>query len=182
MKVIIGLIAAFVFLTILVALALLLANQQQNTNTLPTSSPSSIPTLKPTIKPTPTSTPTHAPTPTPSINIAISYSNETVQSIVEPLGVDYPKSGKVFLVVNMTIRNNGYDRFSANTFYFHVIVDKVNYNVDRETYVVNNWNTTDVLNGGIFKGTLVFQIPANATSFTLGYGLLANYNIVWTEI
>ena len=157
----ISIVAVAVFLAFASVLLMLMINQQSVSST----------------NPTPT------PTPQPSKNIAISYSTEKVPYIVGQFGVDYPNSDKLFLEVNMTIKNNGYDSFSTNPLWFSVVVENVKYGVDSETYIVNNWDTVDVLNGGIFKGTLVFQIPSTATSFTLGYeGFLVNYNIIWTKV
>ncbi len=97
--------------------------------------------------------------------------------------VEQPDSGKVFLEVNMTIKNNGYDSFSTNPFYFYAIADNVKYDYDGITYSVDNWDTVDVLNGGTFNGVLIFQIPSTAKSVTIGYESWSwlDYNIIWTK-
>ena len=53
----------------------------------------------------------------------------------------------------MTIKNNGYDSFSTSPVYFYAIVNNFKYSYDSSTYVVDNWDTVDVLDGGTFKGT-----------------------------
>ena len=52
------------------------------------------------------------------------------------------------------------------------------------TNYFDNWDTVNILNGGTFSGTLVFQIPNWATSYTLKYeGTFSQkYNVIWTEI
>jgi len=126
-----------------------------------------------------------APTPQPSTNIAISYISSMKQSI-EWLGesgshVEQSDPGKVFLEVNMTIKNNGYDSFSANPLYFYAVVDNVTYSIDSITYFVVNLDTVNVLDGGTYEGRLVFRIPSTATSFTLGCEGSVYYNIIWTK-
>lgn len=123
----------------------------------------------------------------PSKKITISYSSSKRDSIVweGEFGsyVEQPDTGKVFLEVDMTISNNGYESFSTNSFYFFIVADNVKHSVAFETYTLGAWDTVDVLDGGTFHGTLVFQIPESASSFTLVYdSFLSDYNIVWNEI
>ncbi len=91
-----------------------------------------------------------------------------------------PDSGKIFLECNLTINNNGYDDFSTNPFYFYLTADNIKYDVAVETSYVNNWDSVEILNGGVFHGTLIFQIPESASSWTLGYDVfLSDCNIIW---
>ena len=145
--------------------------------------PSSTPTPTPSQTPTPTSTPTLTPTPTPTLAIEISYTSSIKEYIIWELGPTLPDSGSTFLEVNMTVENMGYESFSTNLFYFNIIVDNIKYSVDSTTYLTDNWELVDVLDKGIYQGTLIFQIPESATSFTLGYNaFFPTYNIIWTEI
>ncbi len=163
-KVIIGIIVFFVFLVIVGAIVSLPINQQQNTNTSPSTTPT--------------------PQPSSSPSIAISYSIETEQYIVNQYGyTSFPDSGKVFLEVNMTIRNNGYStNFNTNPNYFNLVANNIKYSYDVATFSLNKWDTVDVLNNGTYNGVLVFQVPQAATSFTVGYdAFYPTFNIVWTQ-
>ena len=122
----------------------------------------------------------------PEKNIAISYSMVTKQSFVwiNANGSSYekqPDSGKVFLEVNMTIKNNGYSSFDTNPLYFYVVASNVTYSFDEATFLVSG-ETVDVLRGETFKGALIFQVPKSDNSFTLGFERpFTNYTIVWTK-
>ena len=169
----------------------MLSSQKQGTITptpQPTFSPTQQPTFSPTPQPTSTPTPSPSPTPVPAQNIAITYSMATKESIVWVSSSNYsyirePDSGKIFLEVNMTIKNNGYDELNTNPNYFYVIVDQVKYNYDGVIYSLNCWDTVDVLDGGTYTGTLLFQIPESASSSSVGYERsFKTYDIVWTKI
>jgi len=167
-KVIIGVVAFFVFLVIVGAIVSMPTNQQ-NTNTSPTDNTS----------PSPNATAT----PLPSTNIAISYSVEQVQYIANEYGATFPDPGKVFLEVNVTIRNNGYSAsFNTNPYYFNLVADNIKYSYDVATFSLNKWDTVDVLNNGTYNGILVFQVPQSVTSSTLGYeAFYPTFNIIWTK-
>jgi len=122
-----------------------------------------------------------------SKEITISYTALKKNTIIWSGGFgsysEQPDLDKVFLEVNITISNNGYDSFSTNPFYFYAIADNIKYNHDFNTYNLNMWETVDVLDGGTFHGTLVFQIPESASSFTLGYEVyFITYDIVWNKM
>lgn len=168
------------FLGILGEMASLSMNTQQSRSENPsTTTPS--PTYTPQPKVTPSPEPKVTPNPKPVASITISYvyaKKEYVVVTLDSIGAAYrPDSGKVFLEVNMTIKNNGYDSFSTSPFYFYAIADNVKYDYDWRS----DLETVDVLNGGTFKGTLVFQIPSTAESITIGYESWSSYNIVWTK-
>lgn len=140
-----------------------------------------------TTNPSPSNPSAVTPSPTPTGNIAISYSGLTKQSITweGSSGYSYdekPNSGRVFLEVTMTVKNNGYVSFNTNPNYFYVTVDQIKYSYDASTFLLDKWETVDVLDGGTFTGTLVFQIPSTATSFGIGYDAWSYYNIVWTLV
>jgi hypothetical protein len=150
-----------------------------------TPTPYSTPTTSinmPTITPSPmvTSSPTNK-------SVTISYTMVTKQSFVwiDPIGtsqVQQADSGKVFLELDMTIENNGYDRFDTNPYYFKAFADNVKYTVDIYTFYQNKWAKVFVLNGETFGGTLLFQIPESASSYAVSYeAVLSNYNIIWTK-
>lgn len=145
-------------------------------------------------------------------NIEISYEYQTAQNIsVGPSGaymfgrVFYPDSGNKFLEVNMTVENNGYvSGFDTNASYFSVLAKSVEcffnascsnllgwgvYTATTTSYSSNGSpiisieiNYVDILNGGDFNGTLVFQVPKSATTFVMNYQNPSNsFNIIWIK-
>jgi Domain of unknown function (DUF4352) len=130
-------------------------------------------------------------TPQSEKNIAISYSAVAKQSVkwMGSSGTFYYRqadTGKVFVEVKMTIKNNGYGSesrsFNTNPNFFNLVADKTTYSYDTATYSVDNWETLDVWNGRTYKGVLEFQVPQSATSFTLGVeDYLQPFNIVLTK-
>ena len=152
-KVVIGIAAFLVFLVIVVAIVSFPTNQQQNTNT--------------------------------SSNIAISYSGQTAYFITTQSGSTItPASGMVFLEITMTIKNNGYDvSFNTNPSYFSVTAENIKYSFDGVTFSLGKWDIVDVLNGGTYNGTLVFQVPLTASSFTIDCQQisLTEFNIIWIK-
>ena len=188
------LITALVIVVVVVAVvggAYYFATKPSTTNPAPTPSatptqtPTSTPTLTPTPKPTPTPTPT--PTPAPAQTIKISYIKSLKQSIVYVFAgypyTEYPNEGKVFLEVNMTISNLGYESFNTNPYYFYVIADNIKYSYDGIIYTLECWDTVDIMNGGVYNGTLIFQIPTSASSVSIGYERsFVTYNISWIAL
>lgn len=91
----------------------------------------------------------------------------------------------MFVQIFLIAGNNGYSSFNTNPGYFYLTSNNIKYSYDSGTYSVNTphkWSTVDVLNGGIFYGTILFEVPNSATSFTLGYErYLTPYNIIWTQ-
>ena len=119
-----------------------------------------------------------------SRNITISYSYQTADVVTPIYGDDIQSDpGRDFLIVNMTIENNGYESFSTNQYWFHVIVEDIEYDFDYHLVLLEDWMTVDVLDGETFQGILMFQIPESASSFTLVYeSAFSKYKIVWNEI
>lgn len=119
-----------------------------------------------------------------SKNITISYSAETADVVTTIYGdVMKSDSGRDFLILNITIDNNGYDSFETNPWWFHVIVENIEYDFDYHLVLLEDWETVDVLDGESFQGTLMFQIPESASSFSLVYeSAFSEYDIVWNEI
>ena len=118
-----------------------------------------------------------------SKDITISYSVKTADNITTKYGDDVQSdSGKYFLIVDMTIKNNGYDGFNTYPYLFHAIADNIKYDYYYNLVEMENWDVVDVRDGGTFHGTLVFQLPESASSFTLGYDAFQDYNIIWNKI
>jgi len=138
--------------------------------------------------PSPTPTPTPTPSPTPFQNIDISYTMSTKPYVVwygysgTPYE-EYPDAGKVWLEVNMTISNTGYESFYTNPNYFYVIADGIKYTYDSIIYTLDCWDNVDILDGGTYSGTLMFQIPTSANSVSVGYERsYVTYNITWIKL
>jgi hypothetical protein len=132
--------------------------------------------------PTPKSTPKPTPKPTPTASIRIYYGFLTSEKIYGDIIDVEADSGKVFLKVIMTISNDGYVSFNTNPNYFYVTVNNVKYGYDVATFTQDDWETVDVLNDGRFSGTLVFQVPSYATSYTLSYQAWETYNNIYEEV
>jgi len=150
-------------------------NPQQNDTEKPNSTTSS---PLPTTQPMPNST-------TPSVDVI--YNVLTKPSISWNWSSDcsgYVQSdpGNVFLVVNLTIKNNGYEEFSTNPYYFDAVADGVRYGFDNRTWNVANWEPIELIIGETYSGTLIFQIPATTQSVTVDY-MRENheYTINWTK-
>ena len=83
----------------------------------------------------------------------------------------------------MTISNLGYESFNTNPFYFYVIADSIKYSYDGIIYTLECWDTVDIMNGGVYNGTLIFQIPTSASSVSIGYERsFVTYNISWIAL
>lgn len=148
----------------------------------PTPTPTPAPTPTPTPRPTATLTP--VPTPVPvGQQIIITYSATTMTQIGTGYMADTPKAGYVYLVLNMTIQNQGYDSFSVNPFYFSVVVSNVKYHTAFVTELDNELGWADVMNGGSMSGNLAFEVPSSVTysGFHPTYeAFLTTYNIQWS--
>jgi hypothetical protein len=118
-------------------------------------------------------------------NITILYSATEEDVVFSESGYSSePDSGKIFLVVNMTIKNNGYDKFSTNPFYFSAIANNVKYDIDSSTYSIeDSLDSVDILDGGTLNGILVFQLPQSTSSgYVLSYESFTTYNIIWNKV
>ena len=116
-------------------------------------------------------------------NIAINYT--VYNADVTQISNELPQSGCVFVIVNVTITNNGYDSFSTNPTFF-VAVNNLDggYDIDQDG-TLNYWQAVTLSNGGTYSGALVFQLPegANEIKSLSWVGLPGqNYNIVWNGI
>jgi hypothetical protein len=121
-------------------------------------------------------------TPTPTIQkILIAYSSTVMTQIGTGDFPDRPSSGYVYLVVDMTIENQGYDSFSSNPFYFSVVINNVKYSTAFVTELENELQPVDVLNGGTVQGKLAFEVPTGTTTFSPIYEGFSNYNIQWVR-
>lgn len=128
-------------------------------------------------------------------NITVHYYTSKSESLLFKYPLNYgsiwANGGYVYLAVNMTIENNGYDTFNTDAANFFVVVNNTKYSFDKSgtsdiaAMGDSLWKNVDVPNGGAFTGTLVFQIPWNSKVSSIGYSGLDNqsqsFNIVWAS-
>jgi len=92
--------------------------------------------------------------------------------------------GSSFLVVNMTIHNQGYDTFNVNPLYFKAIVDNVAYPYSMYSYKLGDEGYTylgvsSVLNTGTAHGALAFEVPQGYSQVSMQYQGFSTYSINW---
>jgi hypothetical protein len=128
-------------------------------------------------------------------NITVHYRTSRFESLLFKYAMNYgsiwANGGCVYLVMNMTITNNGYNSFNTDPSYFFVVAGNTNYafdasgTYDRAAMGDSLWRTVDIPNGGTYAGTLVFQIPFNSIVSSFGYSGYYNqsqsFNIVWAS-
>lgn len=99
-----------------------------------------------------------------------------------------PSPGYVYLMVNMTIENNGYDRCDTSPAWFTIIAGNYGkYGVDiMLTSYVGHWSTNNIPNGYSFSGVLVFQIPSSSSVPSIEYnyivGSSTRANVRWINV
>lgn len=100
-----------------------------------------------------------------TINCSISSPNQ--------IAGNSPPTAQDFLVVNMTITNNGYSSFDTNPAYFIMNESGDQYPNTPISYdpaatnAINNWQTVTLNNGGTFSGSLVFDYNPSVYEFGL---------------
>ena len=116
-------------------------------------------------------------------NITVNYSFSYPDQIS---GNTPPNSALGFVVVNMTIINNGYSSFSTNPTYFtcNETGDQYPNSPLSNDAALNNWQTVTLNNGGTYSGSLVYLWNPSVYEggVIMGYngtGTGQNYNVVW---
>ena len=113
-------------------------------------------------------------------NIAVSYETFTISQYGEGQWVTEPDPGYVFLRVDITIKNNGYEEFYPGASNFYLSVDNIKYSYCTRAAVSSfNWIPITLLDGGQWSGTLVFEIPPEASSIVLFYDGIQDCKINW---
>lgn len=126
-------------------------------------------------------------------DVTISFSSSLKNSVTVSAGGQTatmePSAGDIFLQVDMTIKNNGYDKFNTNPLYFELVVNNVAYTLNYNSFIIDNrLQIVNVLNGGSTSGSLLFEIPQSesSASFSMDYGGYCDSsekcNIIWTKI
>lgn len=119
-----------------------------------------------------------------AVNVTIQYSYWWGGAIINKYGTIEPDPGKVFLSVDMIIKNNGYDSFSTDPSYFFVIVERlsgdVKYGYEPRAYNSELWNNTVISSGETFIGRLHFQISDSWLRLKFEYKTVSgDFNVVW---
>ena len=113
------------------------------------------------------------PPPTTGIgrSIIVTYSGISATQIGTGSFPVKPTSGNIFMVVNLTIQNQGYASFSVMDWYFKLNLSNTEYNCENISVLQNRLSTADVLNGGSLTGQMAFEIPASSAyqNFELDY-------------
>jgi hypothetical protein len=92
-----------------------------------------------------------------------------------------PAAGSTFLMVGIIFQNHGYARVHISPSEFYLVVASVQHAYDAflTSMYTNAIAPTDVLDGLVVVGWLVYEIPANYTSFSLIWtnpnGLVVQY-------
>jgi hypothetical protein len=116
--------------------------------------------------------------------IVITYSATTLTEIGSGFLSSTPTAENVYLVLDMTVENQGYNTFSTNPFYFSVIIDNVKYKSSFLSYDLDNeLKAVDVLDGGKVEGALAFEVPTTVTlsGFQAVYQAFSNFNVEWIK-
>lgn len=97
----------------------------------------------------------------------------TVDKVKRSSGTEYdkPKKGKEFLIVTVTLKNNGEDEFDYNPYNFSVqdsngtVTDITFTTVDSDT----SMESGSLVSGGKVSGTLAFEVPKKDKKLMLRY-------------
>ena len=103
------------------------------------------------------------------------------------LKVDPP--GNLYLVVEMTIENVGYEAFDTNPDFFSVDVSSTVRSVTSEVEEeLIDWRELNIPNGGKYTGLLAFHIPTEVAQsfyrweYTMAYNGVRSYNVNFREL
>ncbi|MBP2172472.1 DUF4352 domain-containing protein [Methanococcus voltae] len=105
----------------------------------------------------------------PDEYVAVFHETQSAKTINYKLGsssyTEEADDGKKYLIVDLTIFNNGYDEISINPLYFDAVVDGVEYPHSIDSYHLENYiGTKDIRSGGKVSGQLAFEIPDDSSS------------------
>ena len=105
-------------------------------------------------------------------------------TLLTQIGTGYypekPDKGNIFLVLDMTIENKGYEEFNTNPNYFYVVINNIKYDYSwASSGLDNRLPTIDLLNNGKVSGQLAFEVPTGSANFTPLYEAWSKYNVQW---
>lgn len=84
-----------------------------------------------------------------------------------PAEYDKPESGKEYVLVEVTITNEGKKSISYNTFDFKIQDSNGVQKTEAFTMATNKLNSGDLAPGGKITGNLVYDVPTGATGLKL---------------
>ena len=120
-------------------------------------------------------------------NVLVKSADNCSGQIVSKIGEDYiPSIGKTYLVVDIEIKNNGYDTlFPVSPSYFAVLVDGNQYYNSYATYGLDtalkmpHLTDTELGNGNSIKGYIAFEIPQGSSKkYELKYAGRTGWNVL----
>ena len=106
----------------------------------------------------------------------VTFIKKNYESNVEP---EYqPHKGYIYIIANITLKNNGYESFHLYSPELHLIYNNVSYTRVYSSYHdINNVFPTrlDILNGGAITGNIVFELPENTSGYEVRYNGIEMY-------
>jgi hypothetical protein len=129
--------------------------------------------------PTPTPTPTATPTPAGIITMVKKDSLFFCDDPID-IGFSYPGSGSndIFLLLDLSIENCGYESFKVYLSNFFITIDNVKYNYDSYTFSISDHlKSVELLDGGKTTGKIIFMVPKTGVEYEWGYDTWQDYNI-----
>jgi len=94
-----------------------------------------------------------------------------------------PNAGKTFLVVTVTIKNQGYYEFRVYNSSFIIESNNIRYGHIFLTGLTTELQEVTLLNGGQISGDLAFEVPEgiSPSDIKIGYKAQSGYNIEWVK-
>lgn len=133
---------------------------------------------------TTTSTPTATPTTTPTSKVVVEYSATRKDKIGSGTFADTPDEGNEYLILDVTVTNEGYEEVSTNPYNFQVIVNNQKRDQAFVTNLDNEMENVGLMDGGTQSGKIAFEVPEGTTDYELlfepGAGFV-DYNIEYVE-
>lgn len=122
-------------------------------------------------------------TTTSSRKIVVNSSATTMTQLGSGSWPDTPSNGYIFLVITLTIQNQGYDSISVGQYYFSLVINNIKYDYEFSSYLENSLNQVNVLNGGTIQGQILYEIPISVVGldYQLTYGGYGTYNFEWIK-
>jgi Domain of unknown function (DUF4352) len=106
-------------------------------------------------------------------------------SVASSIGSNFPTPGNEYLIVNMTIKDEGYSSFEVSPVEFTASTAGVAHNYDDATFSLNNTlQDVELQSGEIASGGVAFQVPLGSTGSTFSYSTGASglyYNVNWVS-
>jgi len=137
-------------------------------------------TTQPTTTTVRTSTTTST-SPSTSQVITITYES----SLASEIGSSFEAApSKIYLILDMTITNQGYSSFSVGQSYFEVIVNGIQYSDEWAYGLENRLESVQILSSGTIRGKVAFEVPqiVSTSGFSVDYDGWETYNIQWEKL